>query len=122
MTRLTTLTASLLTAAALAPAAALAVAGDTELRGAPQLRQAGANTVQVGFTNDDKVRTARVVIAGHGTATKIKPAGRHGDDFKYVARVELRRAMTVGQKYEVRIAVDGDETPAKRKVVLKSAR
>jgi endonuclease YncB( thermonuclease family) len=122
MPRLTTLTASLLAAAALAPAAALAATGSTELRGAPQMRVVDADTVRVTFVNDDKVARGRVVVADHGTATKIKAAGRHGDDFKYVARVELRKAMTVGQKYEVRIAVDGDETPAKRKVVLKPAR
>ena len=122
MTRLTTLTASLLTAAALAPAAVLAASGDTELRGAPQLQQAGAKTVQVSFTNDDKVRSARVVIAGHGTATKVKADGRHGDDYKYVARVKVRKAMEVGRKYEVRIAVDGDETPAERLAVLRAAR
>ena len=121
MTRLTTLTASLVTAAALAPAVALAGSGDTELRGAPQLHQAGANTVQVAFTNDDKVRKGRVVVAGHGTATKVKADGRHGDDFRYVARVKVRKAMEVGRKYEVRIAVNGDETPAERLVVLRAA-
>ena len=121
MTRLTTLTAALVTAAALAPAVALAGSGDTELRGAPQMREAGANTVQVAFTNDDKVRNGRVVIAGHGTATKVKADGRHGDDFKYVARVKVRKDMQVGRKYEVRISVDGDETPATRRVVLRAA-
>ena len=122
MTRLTTLTASLVTAAALAPAVALAGSGDTELRGAPQLRQAGADTVQVRFTNDDKVRSARVVIFGHGTATKVRAAGRHGDDFRYVARVEVRKDMEVGRKYEVRISVNGDDTPAERLAVLRAAR
>ena len=122
MPRLSTLTASALAVAALAPAAALAATGSTELRGAPQMHVVDADTVRVTFVNDDKVSRGRVVVADHGTATKVKPAGRHGDDFKYVARVELRKAMTVGWKYEVRIAVDGDETPARRKVVLKSAR
>jgi hypothetical protein len=83
------------------------------------MRVVDADTVRVSFVNDDKVTKGRVVVADHGTATRIKADGRHGNDFKYVATVRLRKAMTVGQKYEVRIAVDGDETPAKRLVVLK---
>ncbi len=122
MPRLSTLTASVLAVAALAPAAALAATGSTELRGAPQMHVVDADTVRVSFVNDDKVAKGRVVVADHGTATRVKADGRHGDDFKYVATVKLRKAMTVGKKYEVRIAVDGDETPAKRLVVLKQVR
>ena len=116
MTRLTTLTASLLTTAALAPAAVLAASGDTELRGAPQLHQAGANAVQVSFTNDDKVRNGRVVVAGHGTATKVKADGRHGDDFKY-GGVLAKDGLEVGRKYTMRISLPGEETIV-RKVKL----
>jgi hypothetical protein len=123
MSRLRLLTTTTLALASLAPGVALAAgAGSTELRGAPQLVQLDSDTVQVRFVNDDRASKGRVAIAGHGTATRITAAGRHGDDFKYVATVRLRKAMTVGEKYEVRIAVNGDETPAKRLAVLKAAK
>ncbi len=122
MIRPTHLIASALAVAAFTPA--VASADHNALRGAPQMVRVDADTVQVKFVTDQRLARngARIAVADAGVGRTVRAAGRHGDDFKYVARVELRKAMTVGQKYEVRISVDGDETPAKRKVVLKSAR
>jgi hypothetical protein len=120
MSRLTSLTASLLTAAVLAPAAVLAASGDTQLRSHPQMFRIDADTVQVRFTNDDKVRRARVVVADLGTGRKVRADGRHGDDHRYTARVDVRGALQVGRTYTVRIAVNGDATPAERLVVLRA--
>jgi hypothetical protein len=116
-----TLTAAL-AAAALAPAAALAA--DNELRGAPQAYKVDAKTVQVQFAADEKLVSltrSRVVIADRGTATRVKADGRHGDDFRYVANVKLRRSVEVGKKYTVAISLDGGE-PVKRLVLVRAKR
>ena len=112
----------LLAGAALAPAAALAA--DNDLRGQPQAFKIDAKTVQVQFVTDDKLErpsASRVVIADRGTAIRVKADGRHGDDFRYIASVKLRRAVEVGKKYTVSISLDGGE-PMKRLVLVKAKR
>ena len=117
MPRLLTLTASALAVAAIAPTAAFGA--DNELRGHPQMHQLNASTVQVSFVTDTKLaKGSRVVVAGYGAATKATANGRHGNDYRYVARVDIRRAMTPGAKYTVRFDLGGDETLA-RKVLLR---
>ena len=120
--RLPKILTAALAAVALAPAAALAA--DNELRGAPQAFKIDAKTVQVQFVADAKLaspKRSRVVIADRGTATRVKADGRHGNDFRYVASVKLRRAVEVGKKYRVMISLDGGE-PIERLVLVKAKR
>ncbi len=120
--RPTLITAALAAAALTAPAAALAA--DNELRSHPQAFRIDARTVQVQFATDDKLKSttgSRVVIADRGTATRVKANGRHGEDFRYLATVKLRRPVEVGKKYTVMISLDGGE-PIKRLVKIKVKR
>ena len=118
MPRLLTLTASALAVAAIAPTAAFGA--DNELRGHPQMHQVNASTVRVSFVTDTKLaKGSRVIVAGYGTATKATAHGRHGNDYRYVAHVSIRRPMEVGTKYTVRFALSGDGTVA-RKVLLRA--
>ena len=120
MTRLATLTASALAVAALAVPAS-AMADHNALRGAPQLFQVDSDTVEVTFATDKKIakRDARIAVAG-GATRKVKADGRHGRDFKYVARVNVDRDLTVGTKYRVRFTF-GDDDAIARKALLRDA-
>jgi hypothetical protein len=121
MTRLQTIAASALAVAAIAPATA---AADTNaLRGAPQMFQVDSDTVQVNFTADKRIARngARIAIADLGSTRTVRAAGRHGNDFKYVAKVNVDDAMTVGAKYRVRFTL-GSGAAASRLVVLREAR
>jgi hypothetical protein len=114
-------TASLLAAAALAPAAASAA--DVRLGGAPTLRLVDTHHAQLRFASDRLPRKAngaidaRVTFAGGQRVSALKPAGRHGKDVVYTARVTSRKPLRVGTKYTVRIKVD-DQAPIVRKVKL----
>lgn len=126
MTRTTTRTLTAVAAAAvavLAPAAGHAADRTNALRGAPQMHVVNAEDVRVSFVTDKRItsRDPRVVVADHGTAVekRIVLAGRHGDDFRYVAKVRVRRPMTVGRTYTVRFAIAG-ESSIERKVLLRA--
>ncbi len=115
------LTASLLAAAALVPTAASAT--DVRLGGAPTLRLVDTNHAQLRFASDRLPRKAngaidaRATFAGGQRVSALKPAGRHGKDVVYTARVTSRKPLRVGTKYTVRIKVD-DQAPIVRKVKL----
>ena len=118
MTRLSKITASALAVAALAPGPA----GANDLRGAPQMVRVDADTVQVKFTVDEKIARsgARVAVGNAGSTRTVRANGRHGDDYKYVARVNVSRELKVGTKYRVRITL-GDDSVV-RSVLLRAAR
>ena len=121
MSRLITLSASALAVAALTPA--VAGASHNDLRGAPQMFSTGADTVQVKFVTDKALRRseARVAIANAGSSRSVKAAGRHGNDYRYVARVRVNSDLEVGEKYTVRISI-GDDAAQTRRVVLRTQR
>ena len=125
MSTITKLTAAALAVAAFAPAAGFAAQDSNDLRGAPQMRVVSSKAVTVSFVTDRKIsaENPRVVVADHGTAVEraIKADGKHGNDFRYVARVKVRRPMEVGKKYTVRFAIGGEQT-VERLVVLKAKR
>ena len=113
MSRLLSITASSLAAAALVPA----VAGAHEtnaLRGTPHMHIVDLGTVAVDFTTDERIRTtrARVSVVNHGTAPRsmIQTIGRRGNDYRYRAVVNIRGNVTVGRKYTVRFRLDGGRT------------
>lgn len=70
---------------------------------------------------DEGLGPYSVAIGRHGATRKVTPNGRHGRDFKYVARVKVDRPLTVGTKYTVRFTF-GDDRPVARKVLLRAAR
>ena len=119
MSRIATTTASLLAVAALAPAAA--IAAHNTLRGAPQMYRIDDKTVQVQFTTDKKVarNDVKVAVSDAGSTRTVTARGRHGDDFRYVARVKIKRNLTIGTNYTVRFNIDDDAAIA-RKVVLRT--
>lgn len=119
MSRLSTITASVLAVTALAPAGA--VAAHNALRGAPQMYRVDDETVQVKFVTDKQVgrNDVKVAVSDAGSTRTVRSSGRHGNDVRYVARVRIRRDLTVGTKYTVRFTIDGDRSVA-RKVVLRS--
>lgn len=121
MSRITTITASVLAVAALAPAAG--IAAHNALRGAPQMYRVDDQTVQVNFVTDKAVRgrAVKVAVSDAGATRKVSADGRHGSDYRYVARVKLDRELKVGTKYTVRFTI-GDDAAAARKVVLRSTR
>jgi hypothetical protein len=113
-----------LTAAALAVAAAVpAVSGaaHNDLRGAPQMHRVDAQTVQVAFVTDKRLGsdTVRVAVSDAGAARGAAPDGRHGNDFKYIARVRVDRELRVGRTYTVRLKL-GDDDAQVRQVVLRA--
>lgn len=118
MTRLAKITASALAVAALAPAAASA----NDLRGAPQMFRVDADTVQVKFVTDKKVARngVRISIANLGSGSTVRANGRHGNDFRYVARINVDEALDVGTKYRVRFTIGDDAVT--RRVLLRAAR
>ena len=118
MSRRTILISALLAAAAASPAAALAA--DNELRGHPQAYLVDDDTVRVEFATDRKVakQGTRITVSDRGSTTRVSAKGRHGDDFRYVARVDLRRPMEAGRKYTVTFRLAGDE-PIKRLVLVR---
>lgn len=121
MSRLSVLIATALAVLAVAPA--VSSAADNALRGQPQMFRISAQTVQVKFTTDQRVgrNGVRVAIGQRGATRKVTPNGRHGRDFKYVARVKVDRPLAVGTKYTVRFTF-GDDRPVARKVLLRAAR
>ncbi len=118
MTRLLTLTAAALAAAAVPPTAAFA---DNELRGQPQMVSVDVATVEVKFVTDKKLarKGTRIVVRGSGTTTKVTAAGLHGRDYRYVARVKVRPDLEPGTKYTVRFVLDGEDS-VERKVLLRA--
>ena len=122
MSRLATFVASSLVVAVTAPALSLA-AGDNELRSAPQMFRVDADTVQLKFATDKPVRKGdiRIAVAGAGTGRTVKAAGRHGEDFRYTARVDVDRELEIGTKYTVRFTF-GDGDPQAVKVLMRAAR
>lgn len=119
MSRIATTTASVLAVAALAPAGA--IAAHNTLRGAPQLYRVDDTTVRVQFTTDKKVarNDVKVAVSDAGSTRTVTAAGRHGNDFRYVARVKVKRNLTVGTKYTVRFTI-GDDATIARKAVLRT--
>ena len=119
MPRITKITASLLAVAALAPAGA--IAADNALRGAPQMYRLDDETVQVRFGTDQKVgrNDVKVAVSDAGLTRTVKSDGRHGNDHRYVARVNVDRDLEVGSKYTVRFTID-DDASISRKVVLRT--
>lgn len=108
MSHLKTLTASALAIVALTPVAASAA--DVELRSAPSMRLIDARHATLSFTTDDRLtRTAngtyriRIVFAsGRQKVASVVARGRHGDDYRYSARVTSTSELRVGAKYTVR--------------------
>ncbi len=121
MIRPTHLIASALAVAAFTPA--VASADHNALRGAPQMVRVDADTVQVKFVTDQRLARngARIAVADAGVGRTVRAAGRHGDDFKYVARVNVDQDLEVGTKYRVRIKLGGDDAVV-RQVILRAAR
>lgn len=119
MTRITKITASALAVAALAPAGA--IAAHNALRGAPQMYRVDNDTVQVKFVTDKKVgrNDVKVTVSDAGSTRTVKSDGRHGNDYRYVARVNVNRDLEVGTKYTVRFTID-DDSSISRKVVLRT--
>ena len=112
MSNVKTLTASALALAALAPA--VASAAGVELRSAPQMRLVDANHATLSFTTDEQLprkadgtRRIRIRFASDNQkVTSVVARGRHGDDYRYSARVTSTSELRVGAKYTVRF---GDE-------------
>lgn len=77
--------------------------------------------MQVKFVTDKKVgrHDVKVAVSDAGTARTVKPEGRHGNDYRYIARVKVDRELEVGTKYTVRFTIDDDAAIA-RKVVLRT--
>ena len=121
MSRFTKLTAAALALAAALPAASSAA--ENELRGAPQMFRVNAQTVQVKFVTDEAIGRdgVRVAVSNAGTARRATADGRHGDDYRYVARVRVRRDLQVGRKHTVRLTLDDGE-PIVRQVLLRAGR
>ena len=121
----TTLTASLLAAAALAPAAAHAAdapaAHHARLGGQPTMFQVYAHHATLEFAAARLPRTAtgavdaRVRFAGGQRVSALKPVGRHGTDIRYRATVTSTSDLRAGAKYTVRIALAG--SPAVTRLV-----
>ncbi len=117
MSRLRKLSTTALAVTALVPATA--VAAQNELRGAPELRLTqSAQQAELQFNTDRRLsRSASgayrlrisFVLAGQRVG-KIVALGRHGDDYRYGARVTSDRGLTVGRKYRVRFTFPGQET------------
>jgi len=113
MSPLRTLTASTLAVAALAPVAAGAAV--VELRGAPSMRLVDAKQANLSFTTDERLTRAalgsyrmRIVFGGpKQKVSSIVARGRHGDDYRYTARVTSQSRLRVGAKYTVRFGDDG---------------
>ncbi|HYF28324.1 MAG TPA: hypothetical protein VD931_21455 [Baekduia sp.] len=116
---LRTTTASALAATAIAIAAlpAAAPAAGNELRGAPTMRLAGDDVALLQFATksalprgaDGKPRLTIRFAGGHRVLSLV-PAGRHGTDRKYRARVDFRTEPRVGAKYTVRFTFRGGPT------------
>jgi hypothetical protein len=113
MSHLRTITVAALAAAALTPVAASAAG--VQLRGAPSLQRVDDTHATLSFTTDDRLaRDAnggyrlRIVFAGNRQkVTSIAARGRHGDDYRYSARVTSTSDLRVGAKYTVRFGDDG---------------
>jgi hypothetical protein len=118
MSRRTILISALLAAATATPAAALAA--DNELRSHPQAYLVDDDTVRVQFATDQKVgrQGTRITFSDRGSTTRVTARGRHGDDFRYVAHVDLRRGVEAGRKYTVTFRLGGGE-PIKRLVLVR---
>ena len=116
MSRLRKLSTTALAVTALLPASA--VAAQNELRGAPQLRLTdSARQAQLQFTTDRRLsRTSsgayrlRIAFVGEQRVSNIVAVGRHGDDYRYTARVTSGRDLRVGRKYRVRFTFPGQES------------
>jgi hypothetical protein len=107
----TTVTASLLAAAALAPAAAHAAGGPVEharLCGQPTMIRIDAHRARLELASDRLPRTASGAVdagirfAGGRRVSALKVAGRHGGDTRYTATVTSRTALRTAAKYTVR--------------------
>ena len=113
MSNIKTLTASALALAALAPAAASAAG--VELRSAPSMRLVDANHATLSFTTDERLPrnadgTNRIRIrfaSANQKVTEVVARGRHGDDYRYSARVTSTTDLRVGAKYTVRFGAGG---------------
>jgi hypothetical protein len=125
MSNIKTVTASALAVATLVPA--VASAAGLELRGAPTMRSIDANHATLSFTTDDRLprnadgtRSIRIRFAsGKQTVSSVVARGRHGDEYRYSARVTSTSDLRVGAKYTVTFGDDGDVT---RKVKLQPKR
>lgn len=113
MSNLKTLTASALAIAALAPMTASAAG--VELRSAPSMRLVDAKTAKLSFTTAERLaRRAdgtyriRIVFAGgNQKVSSVVARGRHGDNYKYSAKVTSTSNLRVGAKYRVRFGDRG---------------
>ena len=113
MSRLKTLTASALAFAALMPMAASAA--DIELRSAPSMRLVDARQANLSFTTNERLtrktdgtyRIRIIFASGKQKVSSVVARGRHGDDYKYSARVTSTSDLRVGVKYTVRFGDDG---------------
>ena len=115
MSHLKTLIASALAIAALPTTAS---AAGVELRSAPSMRLVDAQTANLSFTTDERLarrangtyRIRIVFASGKQKVSSVVARGRHGDDYKYSARVTSTSDLRVGAKYRVRF---GDEAIAR---------
>ena len=113
MSHLKTLTASAFAIAALAPMTASAAG--LELRGAPSMRIVDAQTANLAFTTDDRLtrkadgtyRIRIVFASGKQRVSSVVSRGRHGEDYKYSARVTSTSNLRVGARYTVRFGDEG---------------
>lgn len=113
MSHLKTLTMAALAITAMTPLAASAA--DFELRSAPSMRLVDTKTARLSFTTDkrltrkaDGTYRIRIVFAsGKQKVSSVVSRGRHGDDYKYSARVTSTSDLRVGAKYTVRFGDDG---------------
>ena len=113
MSHLRSLTAAALGAAALT--AMPAGAADVELRSAPSMRLVDARHATMSFTTDErlargangKYRIRIVFASAKQKVSSIVARGRHGDDYRYSARVTSTSDLRVGAKYTVRFGGEG---------------
>lgn len=117
MSHLKTLIASALAIAVLTPVAASAAG--IALRGAPSMRLVDARHATLSFTTDQRLarnadgtyRVRIVFVAPTKQVTSVTARGRHGDDYRYIARVRSANDLRVGVKYTVRF---GDNRVTRR--------
>ena len=113
MSSIKTIAASALAVSALAPA--VAGAAGVELRSAPSMRLVDANRATLSFTTDEQLprkadgtRRIRIRFASDNQkVAAVVARGRHGDDYRYSARVTSTTELRVGAKYTVRFGDEG---------------
>lgn len=117
MSRLRALTIAAIAATGIAAPVAAGAGAGNELRSAPQMRLVDAQEAQLQFTTERPVgRTAsgasklriQFVSSSHHVSD-ITSSGRHGDDYRYRAKVTSDSELRVGRKYRVRFQFRGQD-------------